>query len=212
MINVAIVLGLYRTFKEMKKGRLNQAELENLLDNRGFLNRYFRPLFSMVKRPWQIYPIGVLFGLGFDTATEVALIAISVGIGVSSTIPIWMILVLPFMFTCGMVLVDTTDGLVMRVAYAWAFVNPIRKIYYNLTVTVISVLVALAIGTAELLQVIVSELGLTGAFWNLLGSLDFETIGFGVIIIFLMSWFVSVAVWKFSKFDDTYSLKPSSTR
>jgi high-affinity nickel-transport protein len=212
MINMAIVLGLYRTFKEMKKGRLNQAELENLLDNRGFLNRYFRPLFSMVKRPWQTYPIGVLFGLGFDTATEVALIAISVGIGVSSTIPIWMILVLPFMFTCGMVLVDTTDGLVMRVAYAWAFVNPIRKIYYNLTVTVISVLVALAIGTAELLQVIVSELGLTGAFWNLLGSLDFETIGFGVIIIFLMSWFVSVAVWKFSKFDDTYSLKPSSTR
>jgi len=211
IVNLVIVLGIYRIFKESKKGKLNQVELEGLLDNRGFLNRYFRPLFKIVKRPWHIYPIGVLFGLGFDTASEVALIAISVGIGVSSSIPIWMILVLPFMFTCGMVLVDTTDGLAMRVAYGWAFLNPIRKIYYNLTVTVISVLVALAIGTAELLQVIVSELGLTGAFWSMLGSLDFETMGFGIIIIFVASWLVSVAIWKFRRFDQTYSLNPSST-
>ena len=144
---------------------MDQTELESLLDNRGFLNRYFRPLFKIVKRPWQIYPIGVLFGLGFDTATEIALIAISVGIGVSSSVPVWMILVLPFMFTCGMVLIDTTDGLTMRVAYGWAFLNPIRKIYYNLTVTVISVLVALAIGTAELLQVIGER---TEANWRIL--------------------------------------------
>ena len=207
IVNLVIVLNIYRIFKELKNGRLNQTELDSLLDNRGFLNRYFRPLFKIVKRPWQIYPIGVLFGLGFDTATEVALIAISVGIGVSSSVPVWMILVLPFMFTCGMILVDTTDGLTMRVAYGWAFLNPIRKIYYNLTVTVISVLVALAIGTAELLQVIANELKLTGAFWNLLSDLDFETIGFGIIIIFLTSWLLSVAVWKYRRLDEVYTPK-----
>jgi len=201
IVNVVILLSIYRIFKEMRQGNMNQTELEKLLDDRGFLNRYFRPLFKVVKRPWQIYPIGVLFGLGFDTATEIALIAISVGIGVSSSIPVWMILVLPYMFTCGMVLVDTTDGVTMRLAYGWAFLNPIRKIYYNLTVTVISILVALAIGTAELLQVIAGELHLTGPLWQWLGSLDFETIGFGIIIIFLASWLISVAIWRSKRLD-----------
>ena len=197
VVNMVIVLGVYRIYKELKRGKLNAEGLEKLLDNRGFLNRYFRPLFKIVRRPWQIYPIGVLFGLGFDTATEVALIAISVGIGVTSAVPVWMILVLPFMFTCGMVLIDTTDGVMMRVAYGWAFLNPIRKIYYNLTVTIISVLVALAIGSVELLQVMAGELRLTGAFWNWLVGLDFETIGFGIIMIFVASWLVSTALWKF---------------
>jgi high-affinity nickel-transport protein len=212
IVNMVIVLSIYRIFKGLRQGKLNQSELEALLDNRGFLNRYFRPLFKIVKRPWQIYPIGVLFGLGFDTATEIALIAISVGIGVSSSVPVWMILVLPFMFTCGMVLIDTTDGVTMRVAYGWAFLNPIRKIYYNLTVTVISVLVALAIGTAELLQVIASELNLTGSFWVWLVGLDFETIGFGIIIIFISSWLISVAIWKYRRFDEIYSLKHSAAK
>ena len=207
IVNLVIVLGIYRVYKVLKQGKLEQSELENLLDKRGFLNRYFRPLFKIVRRPWQIYPIGVLFGLGFDTATEIALIAISVGIGVSSSVPIWMILVLPFMFTCGMVLIDTTDGVAMRLAYGWAFINPIRKIYYNLTVTIISVLVALAIGTVELLQVVASELNLTGVFWNWLGALDFETIGFLIIIIFVMSWATSVAYWKYRKFDEKYAPK-----
>ena len=196
-VNMVIVFGIYRIYKELKRGKMNQGDLETLLDNRGFLNRYFRPLFKIVRKPWQIYPIGVLFGLGFDTATEVALIAISVGIGVSSNVPVWMILVLPFTFTCGMVLVDTTDGVTMRMAYGWAFLNPIRKIYYNLTVTVISVLVALVIGSVELLQVMAEELRLTGAFWNWLIDLDFESIGFGIIVIFLASWLVSTAIWKF---------------
>jgi len=169
------------------------------------MNRYFRPLFKIVEKPWQIYPIGVLFGLGFDTATELALIAISVGIGVSSSVPLWMILVLPYMFTCGMVLVDTTDGVTMRMAYGWAFLNPIRKIYYNLTVTVISVLVALAIGTVELLQVLAAELGLTGPWWQWLSGLDFETVGFMIIIIFLASWLISVAVWKSKRLDEVHT-------
>jgi high-affinity nickel-transport protein len=205
IVNVIILISIYRLFKQMRSGSLNEERLESLLDDRGFMNRYFRPLFKIVTKPWQIYPIGVLFGLGFDTATEVALIAISVGIGVSSSIPIWMILVLPFMFTCGMVLVDTTDGVTMRMAYGWAFLNPIRKIYYNLTVTVISILVALAIGTVELLQVVVLELGLTGPIWQWVDSLDFETIGFGIIVIFLASWLVSVAVWKSKRFDEIHT-------
>jgi len=188
-------------FKEMRRGKMNQNELESLLDNRGFMNRYFRPLFRIVKEPWQIYPIGVLFGLGFDTATQITMIAISVGIGVSSSLPVWMILVLPFMFTCGMVLVDTTDGVTMGAAYGWAFSNPLRKIYYNLTITVISVFVALAIGTIELLQVIGDELNLTGPFWGWLENMDFETIGYVIISMFLVSWLIAVAIWKYKRFD-----------
>jgi len=205
MVNMIIVFGIYRIYKELRRGKVNQNRLENLLDNRGFLSRYFRPLFKIVRRPWQIYPIGVLFGLGFDTATEVALIAISVGIGVTSDVPVWMILVLPFMFTCGMVLIDTSDGVMMRVAYGWAFLNPIRKVYYNLTVTVISVLVALVIGSVELLQVTAGELRLYGTFWNWLSGLDFEGIGFGIIVIFLASWVVSTAIWKFRRLDEIHA-------
>ena len=211
MVNVLIVFNIYRSFKELKQGKLNQTELESQMENRGF-NRYFKALFKIVKSPWQIFPIGVLFGLGFDTATQVALIAFSVGIGVSSSAPLWTILVLPLMFTCGMVLIDTTDGVTMRVAYGWAFLNPIRKIYYNLTITVISVLVAFVIGAVELLQVIATELNLTGAFWDWLGSLDFETIGLVIIVMFLASWLVSVAIWKYRRIDEIYKLKLSSTR
>jgi high-affinity nickel-transport protein len=204
IVNLVIVLSIYRMFKEMRRGKLNQNELEREMDNRSFMNRYFRPLFRIVKKPWQIYPIGVLFGLGFDTATQITLIAISVGIGVSSSVPIWMTLVLPFMFTCGMVLVDTTDGVMMGAAYGWAFSNPLRKIYYNLTITVISVFVALAIGTVELLQVITTELNLTGPLWEWLENLDFETIGYGIITIFLASWLIAVAIWKYKRFDEQH--------
>ena len=121
IVNLVIVLSVYHMFKEMRRGKMRQDELEREMIDRSFMSRYFRPLFRIVKEPWQIYPIGVLFGLGFDTATQIALIAISVGIGVSSSVPLWMILVLPFMFTCGMVLVDTTDGVMMGAAYGWAF-------------------------------------------------------------------------------------------
>jgi len=200
-INAVIVIGIYKIFQTLKQGKLNQAELDNLLENRGFMNRFFRPLFKIISKPWHIYPVGVLFGLGFDTASEVALIAISVGIGVSTNIPLYYILILPLMFTCGMVTIDTADGVAMRVAYGWAFLNPIRKIYYNLTVTVISVLVAWAIGTVELLQVLSSELNLNGLFWNWLNTLNFEMIGFGIVAIFVVSWLVSFGYWQYKQFD-----------
>jgi len=147
----------------------------------------------------------VLFGLGFDTASEIALFAITIALAVSSPIPLWMVLLLPFLFTCGMVLADTTDGIAMRAAYGWAFLRPIRKIYYNLTVTVISVAVAFAIGGVELLQVIASELNLTGPYWDWLARLDFETMGFGIIGIFLAAWLVSTAYWKFRRYDELYN-------
>lgn len=201
LINAVIVVGIYRTFKELKKWKLNQVELDKLLENRGFLNRFFRPLFKIISKPWHIYSIGVLFGLGFDTASEVALIAISVGMGVSTSIPIYYVLILPLLFTCGMMTVDTADGVAMRLAYGWAFFNPFRKIYYNLTVTTTSVLVAWAIGTVELLQVLSTEMKFTGWFWTLLNDLDFEIIGFGIIAIFVSSWIVSVGYWRYKKFD-----------
>jgi len=204
LINVVIVLGIYRIFSTLKQGKMNESELNDLLENRGFLNRYFKGLFKIVREPWQIYPIGVLFGLGFDTASEIALIAISVGVGVTATVPIWMTLVLPFMFTCGMVLVDTTDGITMLTAYGWAFLKPIRKIYYNLTVTIISVAVAFAIGGVELLQVLSNELKLSGPFWSGLKTLDFETMGFGIIAIFVISWAASIAYWKYRRYDELY--------
>ena len=203
LINIVIVLGIYKTYKELRTGQLDEAHLEEQLNKRGFLNRYFSTLFKIVRKPWQIYPIGVLFGLGFDTASEVALIAISVGIGISSSIPIWMILVLPFMFTCGMVLVDTTDSITMRIAYGWAFLKPIRKIYYNLTISIISILVAFAIGGVEVLQVLAGELQLSGTVWNWLENLDFETLGYGIIAIFLVSWLVSIAVYKYKRIENT---------
>ncbi len=210
LLNAIIVLGIYRVFKQLRRGELKQKELEDYLNNRGFMNRFFRPLFKIVDSPRKIFPIGVLFGLGFDTASEVALIAISVGVGVSTNLPVYYVLVLPLMFTCGMVLVDTTDGVTMRLAYGWAFLNPVRKIYYNLTVTVISVLVAFAIGGVEVLQVLSTELNLNGGFWDWLNALNFETMGFGIVAIFVAAWVGSVMMWKHKNYDQNPALPVTS--
>ena len=201
-INVLIVLSVYRVFQGLRQGKMDESELNGLLENRGFLNRYFKGLFRIVKRPWQIYPIGLLFGLGFDTASEILFFAIAVSFGVSSSVPLWMVLILPVMFTLGMVLVDTTDGVTMCIAYGWAFVKPLRKIYYNLTITVISVLVAFVIGGVEILQVLSGELNLRGPFWAWLTGLDFGTIGYGILALFVGSWIASMAWWRFKHFED----------
>ena len=203
LLNVIIAAGIYRIYKGLRVGKLNSTQLQELLNKRGFLNRYFSPMFKLIRKPWQIYPVGLLFGLGFDTASEVALIAISVGVGVSESVPIWMILVLPLLFTCGMVLVDTTDGVAMRMAYGWAFLKPIRKIYYNLTITIISVLVAFAVGGIEVLQVLSGELRLTGAFWTWINSINFESLGYGIISIFIVSWIASIALYRIRKIEQT---------
>jgi nickel/cobalt transporter (NiCoT) family protein len=212
LINVVIVLSIYKVFQALRRRGLDEAQLEELLEKRGFMNRFFGPLMTVVKKPWQVYPVGVLFGLGFDTASEVALIAISVGVGVSTSIPVYYVLVLPLMFTCGMVLVDTTDGVLMRVAYGWAFLNPLRKVYYNLTVTLISVLVAWAVGTVELLQVVSGELSLSGGFWNWLNAIDFESLGYAIVAIFVVTWVASLAYWKYKKFEQHYAGTPPTLR
>jgi high-affinity nickel-transport protein len=201
LINVIIVLDVYGIFNKLRQGKLNESQLESALNKKGFLNRYFGKLFKIVEAPWQIYPVGVLFGLGFDTASEIALIAISVGVGVSFGVPLWMVIVLPLMFACGMVLVDTSDGIFMRLAYGWAFLKPIRKIYYNLTMTIVSVLVAFLIGGIELIQALSRELSLTGGFWNWINNLNFEAMGIGIVAIFVISWLISIAYYRHRGFE-----------
>jgi nickel/cobalt transporter (NiCoT) family protein len=201
LVNVIIVLEVYRIFRKLRNGELDQKGLDEQMDKRGFLYRYFGKLFRVVNEPWQIYPIGVLFGLGFDTATEVVLIALATGLAFSGAFPLWAILLLPLLFTCGMVLSDTSDGFSMRYAYGWAFLHPIRKVYYNLTLTVISVVVAFAIGGVELLQVLSGEFGWGGPFWGWLDALNFETLGFGIVGLFIGSWLVAMAIYRLKGYE-----------
>ena len=215
-INLLIFWEVYLIFKQLRAGTLDNERLEKQLNSRGFMNRYFNWLFKFVNKPWQIYPVGVLFGLGFDTATEVTLIAITVTVGTASAgFPLWAVLILPFMFTCGMVLTDTSDGISMRYAYGWAFAKPIRKVFYNLTLTLISVMVAFIIGTIELLGVIASELNLTGGpfgFWNTMNWLNNSAgpagidvwgwVGIGIVTLFIVTWLVAMLVYRLKHFED----------
>jgi nickel/cobalt transporter (NiCoT) family protein len=217
LVNLLIFWEIYQIFRKLRTGALDARALEEQLNSRGFMNRYFGFLFKFVNEPWQIYPIGVLFGLGFDTATEVTLIAVTVTVGTAATgFPLWMVLVLPFLFTCGMVLTDTSDGVGMRYAYGWAFAKPIRKVYYNLTMTVISVLVAFVVGTIEILAVLASELGLSGGpfgFWTTMNWLTNATgpygvdvwgyVGVAIVLLFLGSWLIAMAIYRYKHYEET---------
>jgi nickel/cobalt transporter (NiCoT) family protein len=215
-INLLIFWEIYQIFRRLRTGALDSKALEAQLNSRGFMNRYFGFLFRFVNEPWQIYPVGVLFGLGFDTATEVTLIAVTVTVGTAASgVPLWMVMVLPFMFTCGMVLTDTSDGLGMRFAYGWAFAKPIRKVYYNLTMTVISVLVAFVVGTIEILGVLASELGLTGGplgFWTTMNWLNRASgpysidvwgyVGIGIVVLFIGCWLIAMAIYRWKRYEE----------
>jgi nickel/cobalt transporter (NiCoT) family protein len=194
IVNAVIVLEVYRMFRGVRDGQLDQKALDDQMNKRGFLNRIFGRFFRVVREPWQIYPIGVLFGLGFDTATEVLIIALAL-LFAASGVPLWAVLFLPLLFTCGMVLSDTSDGFAMRYAYGWAFNHPIRKIFYNLTLTVISVLVAFVIGGVELLQVISGELGWGGPYWAWLDHLNFESLGIAIVVLFLGCWAIAMVIY-----------------
>jgi len=172
------------------------------------LARIFRPMFRIITRSWHMYPLGVLFGLGFDTATEIGLLGISAA-QASSGMSIWSILIFPALFTAGMSLIDTTDSILMLGAYGWAFIKPIRKLYYNMTITFVSVVVALLVGSIEALGLLADQMHLTGRFWNAMGSLNdnFGTIGFFIIGVFVLSWVLSLAFYKWRRFDDL-ELKP----
>ncbi len=204
LLNLIVLRSVLRAFRRVRRGEpYVDEDLDMLLANRGFLARIFRPLFRLVTRSWHMYPLGFLFGLGFDTATEVGLLGISAA-GAAQGMSIWSILVFPALFTAGMTLIDTTDGILMLGAYGWAFVKPVRKLYYNITITTISVLVAVIVGGIEGLGLLGDQLHLSGRFWQAVGSLNdnFGMIGYVIIGVFLASWLLSIAVYKWKRFEE----------
>uniref|UniRef100_UPI003873545E HoxN/HupN/NixA family nickel/cobalt transporter n=1 Tax=Acidisoma cellulosilyticum TaxID=2802395 RepID=UPI003873545E len=202
-MNLVILLGVYRTFRRVKAGAAYvDDDLNALLAGRGLFARLFRPMFGLIQRSWHMYPLGFLFGLGFDTATEVGLLGISAA-QASQGLSVWSILVFPALFTAGMSLVDTTDSILMLGAYGWAFVKPIRKLYYNLTITLVSVVVAVLVGGIEALGLIQGQLNLTGPFWRGISALNdnFGSIGYLIIGVFVASWIIAAVIYRAKGYD-----------
>ncbi len=203
VMNIAIFASVYRNYRRVRAGGAYvEADLDILLNNRGLLSRLFRPLFGLVTKSWHMYLLGFLFGLGFDTATEVAVFGVSAA-QAAKGIPVEAILVFPVLFAAGMSLIDTTDGVAMLGAYDWAFVKPIRKLYYNMTITLVSVAVALLIGGIEALGLVGDQLSLSGRFWDAIGALNdnFNNLGFAIIGIFVVAWAVSYGVYRIKGLD-----------
>ena len=194
LLNLAALAGIWRIFRRLRQGELDEAELEAQLGRRGGLTRLLGRATRAIRQPWHMYPLGVLFGLGFDTATEVGLLVLA-GAGAANGLPFYAILCLPVLFTAGMVLFDTLDGAVMSLAYGWAFAEPARKIFYNLTVTALSVAVALGVGALQLASVL----------WNGSGGIDLNLLGYGIVALFLVTWAAAVAVWRFGHVEERWS-------
>ncbi|SNX65794.1 high-affinity nickel-transport protein [Streptomyces sp. TLI_55] len=203
-INLVILAGIWKVFRRMRSGDFDETALEEHLNNRGFMNRLLGRVMGSVTKPWQMYPLGLLFGLGFDTATEVALLVLA-GSGAASGLPWYAILCLPVLFAAGMSLLDTIDGTFMNFAYGWAFSQPVRKVYYNLTITGLSVAVALLIGTVELLGLLAEKLDLHGPFWTWVSGLDLNTLGFAVVGLFVLTWIVALVVWKAGRIEEKWT-------
>jgi nickel/cobalt transporter (NiCoT) family protein len=204
--NILVLMSIYRTFQIVKNGgKFAEEDLDLMLSRRGFMGRILRRFFRLIERSWHMYPLGVLFGLGFDTATEVGVLGIS-ATQAAQGLSIWSILVFPALFTAGMSLMDTTDGVLMLGAYGWAFVKPVRKLYYNLTITAVSVIVAVVVGGLEALNLIGDQLGLTdgGGFGGAIGAINdnFGILGYIIAGIFVLSWLVSFAVYRAKRYDD----------
>ncbi|MGI8903216.1 MAG: HoxN/HupN/NixA family nickel/cobalt transporter [Solirubrobacteraceae bacterium] len=203
-INVVILIGILKVFREMKTGKFDEAALEEQLNKRGFMNRIFGRLTKAVTKPYQMYPIGVLFGLGFDTATEVSLLVIAGG-AAAGGLPWYAILCLPILFAAGMCLLDTIDGSFMNFAYGWAFSKPVRKVFYNLTITGLSVAVAFVIGTIEIVQLIASKANWTGSFWSWFGNLSINYMGFAIVGMFVLTWIIALSVWRFGHIEEKWT-------
>ncbi|MGB9029169.1 MAG: HoxN/HupN/NixA family nickel/cobalt transporter [Acidobacteriaceae bacterium] len=204
IVNIVILRSVYSTFTRVRRGEpYVDEDLDILLANRGFLARIFRPIFAMIRRSWHMYPLGVLFGLGFDTATEIGLLGISAA-EASRGLSLWSILVFPVLFAAGMSLIDTTDNILMLGAYGWAYIKPIRKLYYNLTITSVSVVVALVVGGIEALGLLGGQLHLQGVFWGFIVRLNsnFGVLGYCIIAIFALAWIVSIAIYKLGRLED----------
>jgi len=202
--NLIILSSVYRTFAKVRRGEPYEDEdLDLLLASRGFLARIFRPMFALIRKSWHMYPLGLLFRLGFDTATEIGLLGISAA-EASRGLHLMSILVFPVLFAAGMSLIDTTDNILMLGAYGWAYIKPIRKLYYNMTITSISVLVALIVGGIEALGLLGSQLHLGGGFWMAISQLNqnFGALGYCIVAIFALSWAVSIAIYKVRRFEE----------
>ena len=208
MLNLVVLLSIVRVTREMRRGRFDDRELERHLDNRGLMNRILGGYAKRIDSPASMYPVGVLFGLGFDTATEVGLLVLA-GSAVVSGLPFYAVLSLPFLFAAGMCLFDTLDGCFMNFAYDWAFANPVRKIYYNLTMTGLSAFIALFIGTIEILGLIAAETNLTGSFWRFMQNFNINRAGFMIVGIFVATWVVALAVWHFGELETRWQLQPA---
>ena len=204
LLNLAALMGILKVFRAMRQGEYDEAELERQLDSRGFMNRILGGLTKSVRKPWHIYPIGVLFGLGFDTATEVGLLVLAGGAAVFN-LPFYTILVLPVLFAAAMCLMDTVDGVFMNLAYGWAFAKPVRKVFYNLTITSISVAVALVIGTIELVGVFADRFDITTGPLAAVASIPLDYVGYGIVLLFVATWVIAIAVWKGLRIEERWS-------
>jgi high-affinity nickel-transport protein len=204
VINLAVLAGILGVFREMRHGAFDEAALEDQLNRRGLMNRLLRGVTKAVTKPWHMYPVGLLFGLGFDTATEVSLLVLAGG-AAAFALPWYAVLCLPILFAAGMSLLDTIDGSFMNFAYGWAFSKPVRKVYYNITITGLSVAVAMIIGGVELLGLLAEKLSLNGGFWTWIAGLDLNYVGYGVVGLFILTWAVALAVWKFGRIEQRWS-------
>ncbi len=203
LINLLIFISIFKIFQQVRRGNLYREEdIDQLMNKQGFLAKYFRRLFQVITHSWQMYPLGILFGLGFDTATEIILLGITAS-EIAHGLSFWSVLIFPALFTAGMTLIDTTDSMLMVGAYGWAFMKPIRKLYYNLTITIVSVLVAFCLGTIEVLGLIANKIEAEGYIWNLIKGLNshFDILGYLIIGIFMSSWIISVITYKYMQFD-----------
>jgi high-affinity nickel-transport protein len=204
ILNLMVLLGILKVFREMRSGTFNEQELEDQLNKRGFMNRFLGGLTKSVRKAWHIYPVGVLFGLGFDTATEVGLLVLAGG-AAALNLPFYAILVLPVLFAAGMCLMDTIDGVFMNAAYGWAFARPVRKVFYNITITSISIAVALVIGTIELIGVIADQAKITSGPLSAIASIPLDYAGYGIVALFFVSWVIAIAVWRYGRIEERWS-------
>ncbi len=204
ILNLVVLLGIIKVFREMRTGTYDEQTLEDQLNKRGFMNRFLGGLTKSVRKPWHIYPIGVLFGLGFDTATEVGLLVLAGG-AAAFNLPFYTILVLPILFAAGMCLMDTADGVFMNAAYGWAFAKPVRKVFYNITITSISVAVALIIGTVELVGVLADQANITSGPLGWIANINLDYAGYAIVGLFFVSWLIALAIWRFGRIESRWS-------
>jgi high-affinity nickel-transport protein len=203
LMNLVSVIGIVRVFRGMRAGELDEAELERQLNSRGFLARFLGSTIKRVTKPWHVYPVGLLMGLGFDTASQVALLVLAAGTA-ASALPWYAVMVLPVLFTAGMSIFDTADGVFMSRAYGWAFLRPVRKVFYNLTITVLSVIIALVVGTIVLISLLIDQLEIGSGPLFAIGSLELDNVGYIVVGLFVVTWAIAVSVWKLGRFEERY--------